>query len=162
MHINPDHFLQTANGRVLTPERNQMAWAKAYEALEAALSAATPHTIVYVLVGAQGAGKSTWARSMAAQFPHAIVFDAILVKRAERRPIIEAANARSVPVVAVWFSAPLDVCLARNAARPSDEVVSERALRNVFSALEPPSINEGFAQITEVSGGGPRDTTKPR
>jgi hypothetical protein len=153
VHINPDHFLQTEHGRVTTHERNMAAWASCYEALRAALRDAGPATKVYVLIGPQGAGKSTWASARHRSEPDAICFDAILVKRSERRPILTAARARAVGAIAVWFRTPLEVCLARNAARPEDEVVAERAIRNVHAAVEPPGLDEGFEQILEVHVG---------
>jgi hypothetical protein len=61
VHINPDHFLQTSAGRVTTDDRNAAAWARCFKALDAALAEAKPETRVYVLIGAQGAGKSSWA-----------------------------------------------------------------------------------------------------
>lgn len=150
MHINPDHFLQTQTGRLVTPERDLAAWGKSYEALEEALRNSDPSTRVYVLVGPQGAGKSTWAKSFAPTHPGSIVFDAILVKKTERQPILAAARSHSVEAVAVWFKTPLEVCLSRNASRPADEVVPVQAARNVHSAIEQPSIAEGFAQVIEV------------
>lgn len=150
MHINPDHFLSTTAGRVVTDERNKAAWAKCHLALASALEASSRDATVYVLVGAQGCGKSSWAREKAIEDPAAIVFDAILVRRMERAPIIAAATDRRVPVVAVWFKTPLDICLARNATRPVDEVADESGLRNVFAALEPPSVEEGFASVMEL------------
>ena len=48
------------------------------------------------------------------------------------------------------FQTPLQSCLARNALRPEDEVVSEQAIRNVFAALEPPSAEEGFEDVLIV------------
>jgi predicted kinase len=150
MHINPDHFLQTDLGRVMTHERNNDAWRQSYRALHQALGAATPGTRLYVLVGAQGSGKSTWARQFIRDHPDAVVFDALLVKHRERSPILAAAEASGVRTIAVWFKTPLDSCLARNAARPADELVPEQALRNVFAAMEPPSRSEGFEHIIEV------------
>jgi predicted kinase len=150
VHINPDHFLQTESGRVVTPERNRAAWERSYEALNEGLRNADRSTKVYVLVGSQGAGKSTWAESVAPTLRGSIVFDAILVKRAERRPILAAARSCSVGVVAVWFKTPLEVCISRNASRAVDEVVPVQAVRNVHSAIEPPSIAEGFSQVIEV------------
>lgn len=150
MHINPDHFLQTESGRIVTTERNRAAWQRSYEALDAALQNASPLTVVYVLVGPQGAGKSTWAKSAAQTLPGAIVFDAILVKKNERKPILEAARSHSVKVVAVWFKTPLEVCLSRNASRPADEVVPAHAVRNVHAAIEQPTVAEGFAHVIEV------------
>lgn len=150
MHINPDHFLQTDAGRVMTHERNNEAWRQSYRAFHRALAAAGTDTEVYVLIGAQGSGKSTWARAALARAPHAIVFDAILAKYRERAPIVAATEARGLKTIAVWFRTPLDLCLARNAARPADEVVPEQALRNVFAAIEPPTAEEGFDRIIEV------------
>jgi len=150
VHINPDHFLETPAGRVMTHERNNEAWRLSYRALHQALADAGPETAVYVLVGAQGSGKSTWARRLLHAQPHAIVFDAILVKHRERSPIVAAAEARGVRAVAVWFRTPLAVCLARNSARPPDEVVPEHAVSNVYAAMEPPSRSEGFERVIEV------------
>jgi hypothetical protein len=154
VHINPDHFLQTPEGRITTPERNAEAWAKCYVALHDALAVATASTKLYVLVGAQGSGKSAWARQRAKEEPEAVFFDAILVKRAERAPILAAARRYSVPATAVWLQTPLEICLRRNAARPVDEVADEQGLRNVFAALEPPDESEGFAEVIELPIGG--------
>ena len=95
-------------------------------------------------------GRGTWARARKREEPHAIIFDAILVKKSERQPILLAAGQHQVPAVAVWLQTPLQVCLERNAARPTDEVVGEQGLKNVFAALEPPELSEGFAQVLEV------------
>jgi hypothetical protein len=59
VHINPDHFLETAEGRVTTSERNTWAWQQCFVELREALKATRPDTRLYVLVGAQGSGKST-------------------------------------------------------------------------------------------------------
>lgn len=103
-----------------------------------------------MLIGCQGSGKSTWARHQALHEPAAVIFDAILVKRSERAPILAEARQQGVPAIAVWFRTPLASCLARNAGRPVDEVASEAGLRRVFQALEPPVQDEGFERIVEV------------
>lgn len=151
MHINPDHFLETPAGRFITPERNAWAWKECYAALEEALSAANPNSRLFLMVGAQGSGKSTWARRTIADDPNAIVFDAILVKRSEREPILALACRFQVPAIAVWCRTPLSVCLEWNAARQPGEVIKEQNIRNVFAALEPPTSVEGFAAVIEVN-----------
>jgi len=150
MHINPDHFLETPEGRIWTSERNAVAWKQSFAALDEALHARSSRSVVYIMVGCQASGKSTWARTRKREEPHAIIFDAILVKKSERQPILLAAGQHQVPAVAVWLQTPLQVCLERNAARPADEVVNEQGLKNVFAALEPPELSEGFAQVLEV------------
>lgn len=149
-HINPDHFLDTPQGRLTTAERNAFAWQQCRAALAAALRGAPAGARLYLMIGAQGAGKSTWARQRTAIDGTAIIFDAILVQRFERAPLLAAAARHGVPAVAVWCRAPLALCLARNAARPADVVADEQGLRNVFAALQPPALDEGFERIVEV------------
>ncbi|MGA0612115.1 GNAT family N-acetyltransferase [Caldimonas sp. KR1-144] len=152
MHLNPDHFLQTESGRVLTPQRNRAAWTRCHAALETALGAARPPSAIYLLIGPQGSGKSTWVRAHGqAESPDAVFFDAILVKRSERAEVLARVKPFGVAAIAVWLRTPLATCLARNARRPADEVVSEQAIRNVFAALEPPSLSEGFDRIIEIA-----------
>jgi predicted kinase len=150
VHINPDHFLETDHGRVTTPERNRVAWQECYATLERELARQGAQSKVVVLIGPQGAGKSTWARSLQAQDPAAIIFDAILVKRAERLPILESVKRHGGKAAAIWFTTPLAVCISRNAARPADEICLEQAIRNVHAAVEPPASAEGFAEILTV------------
>lgn len=154
MHINPDHFLKTPDGRVWTHEANARAWQQCHLALEQALRSAGPRSHLFLMVGAQGSGKSTWARRKVLEDPDAIIFDAILVRKSEREPLVAAAVKHGVSAVAVWFRASLSVCLERNAARPRDEVADEGGLRNVHAALEPPTEGEGFTMIIEVSQAG--------
>jgi predicted kinase len=151
VHINPDHFLETANGRIVTSERNCLAWVKCYAALERELIRQGAESKVVVLIGPQGAGKTTWARSYSDGNPKAIIFNAILVGRSGRQPIVEAVRARGGQVMAVWLQTPLAVCISRNESRPADEVVSEQAIRNVYAAIEPPSLDEGFCEIVVVT-----------
>ena len=102
MHINLDDFLDTGNGRMWTRERNTAAWKESFAVLAEALERATDRMTVYVLIGA-ASGKTTWARVKAAEDPNAILFDAILVKKSERLPILTSARAAGVPVIAVWL-----------------------------------------------------------
>src|SRR5262245_7742495 len=150
MHINLDDLLETPAGRICTHERTAEALRQCFTMLGSALARANDKTTVYVLVGAQASGKTTWARAKAAHDRDAIVFDFIRVKKSEREPILTAARAAGVPIVAVWFKTSLDECLTRNAARSLNERVDEEALRNVFAAVEPPSVEEGFTRVQEV------------
>jgi predicted kinase len=148
VHLNPDHFLETPSGRQLTPERNAWAWEQCYAALPVALkTAAASGGKLYVMIGAQASGKSTWARGRKLIEPNCVIFDAILVRKSERAPILKLARQHDVPAIAVEIQTPLEVCIARNSRRPRDEMVHEQALRNVMSAIEPPTEQEGFASI---------------
>ncbi|MCC4594492.1 ATP-binding protein [Xanthomonas campestris pv. phormiicola] len=150
MHINPDRFLQIETGRVVTPECNQAAWTKSYQVLDEALRNAGSFQQSLRACRPAGCGRERLAKSVASTLRGAIIFDAILVEQAERQPIVAAARSHPVEALAVWFKTPLEACLSGNASRPADEVVAEQAVRNVHSAIEPPSLIEGFAKVIEV------------
>lgn len=153
-HFNPDHYLETEKGREYTPERSAAAFEQAYARLGDALSQANASARLFVVVGVQAAGKSTWidknAESLGAD---TYFFDAALPRRQHRERVLEIAKRSGVPVVAVWVRAPLAQALARNEARRMDHRVPEAALRNVYAMMEAPSTDEGFAEVLEVSSG---------
>lgn len=159
-HINPDHYLETEQGRLFTPERSAAAWELAYRDLDKALSASSPATKLYVVVGVQAAGKSSWIQQNAAALGgDAVFFDAALPKTVHRERAIQIARSHGVPVVCIWLKADLQTALRRNTQRRADHQVPEQAIRSVFAMFEPPSEQEGFAVVhiddTEPAPGAP-------
>lgn len=75
--------------------------------------------------------------------------DATNLTPEERRPYIGIGKAYGCELEAVYFDVPLEVCRARNQARP--RVVPEEALANMAAKLVPPSKEEGFDRITTVT-----------
>ena len=154
-HIDPDNYLQTESGRLFTEERNRVAWEQAYADLESALRSAGPNCRLYVVVGLQGAGKTSWIqRSAESCGVESVFLDAALPARRHRCRALALAAQCGVPAIAVWVNTPLEIALARNKRRPPDERVLEAAVRSVFSLLEPPALEEGFAQVLEVGADG--------
>lgn len=146
--VDPDAYLETPQGRVFTAERNRQAWERAYADVEALLADASR---LYLVMGVQGAGKSSWIARHAAELEEgAVFFDAALPAARHRAPLLALARARGVPVVAVFVQATLEEALARNGLRTPDKVVPEQALRSVFGMLEPPTVEEGFASVLRV------------
>lgn len=151
IHINPDNYLQTDAGRVFTTERNKLAWEETYADLSKALASEQGFVSLYIVFGVQGAGKSRWIRENAPTLPNVIFFDAALPAKAHRAKALSIAKELGIPVVAVWIKSSLETALLRNASRASDERVPESAIRSVFSILEPPSLEDGYIKIIEVS-----------
>ena len=150
-HINPDHYLPTADRRVWTTERGRQAWESAYAELESRLRAVGSPGKLYVVCGLQGSGKSTWiTRNAVALGPSAVFFDAALPSRKHRTRALNLAAHYAVPAVAVWINVPIDVALQRNSQRRPDERIAEDTIRHVLEQLQPPSPEEGFVQIIEV------------
>ena len=56
-----------------------------------------------------------------------------------------------IHAVAVWVKVSLEQALAQNLLRPADEIVPDFALRNVYSLLEPPTMDEGFTEILQIT-----------
>ena len=75
--------------------------------------------------------------------------DATHLKRVHRAPYLEMAQRYDAEVEVVWFDAPLATCLLRNQVR--DRKVPREALEAMAADMEPPSMDEGFSQITRVS-----------
>lgn len=151
--FNPDDYLWTPEGRVYTEERNAAAWEQMYADLDAMLRSARPDARLFVVMGVQGGGKTTWIRrNHEALGPSAVFMDAAVPARRHRERVLALAKRAGVRAVAVWVDTPLDQALAQNARRPDDEVVPEFAVRSVFDLLEAPSLEEGFDEVIVVNG----------
>ena len=64
----------------------------------------------------------------------------------EREPYIKLAQRYGCKLQALFFDVPVDICIARNQAR--ERVVPEEAIRKMAQQMIPPSLEEGFAEIT--------------
>lgn len=148
MHFNPDHYLHTGSGRIFTPERNAAAWERLYSDLSAALL--TRSRRVVMVIGVQGAGKSTWTKNQVSKSDDAIYVDSTFATAHRRSRIIAIAKAAAVSVSAVWLKVELETALYRNNNRPADEIVPDDAVENVFQIFEPPSLEEGFDEVVTV------------
>jgi predicted kinase len=138
-----------------------------------------------VMVGLQGAGKSTWVREHLADthaavskdhWPRArrrearqqrvvaehlaagrsVVVDNTNPSPEERAALLAAGRAAGVPVRAVWVDTPLDTCLARNDAREGRARVPLVGVFATRARLVPPSTAEGFDRVDVVRAGEPR------
>lgn len=148
MVISPDaHLVDADGGYAWSPDRAWRAWTRAMAALEAALPGAAR---LVVLVGLPGAGKTTYVAEHAGD--DAVWFDATMVRRLDRRVLIDAARAAAVPVDAVWLDTPEAVCRARNAARSPERRVPDDVFARMAVALraEPPTVAEGFRAVDRV------------
>ncbi|MDP8980663.1 MAG: AAA family ATPase [Acidobacteriota bacterium] len=72
--------------------------------------------------------------------------DATNLTRRERRQYIKLAQLHGCDIEAVFFDVPLEVCMERNRGR--SRVVPEEAMREMTRRLVPPSLDEGFANVT--------------
>jgi predicted kinase len=134
---------------------------------------------VIVLIGLQGAGKSTF-RAQRFDATHVVVSkdrfrnnrrperrqqrliaEALAAGRsvvvdntnpsaAERATIIALARSFNARIVGYFFSSPIAECLLRNAARPDRARVPEVGVLATAKRLAPPSPSEGFDQIWTV------------
>ena len=75
--------------------------------------------------------------------------DATHLKRVHRTPYLEIAERYGADVEALWFDAPLATCLLRNQGRGRQ--VAREVLEAMAADMEPPSMDEGFSQITRVA-----------
>lgn len=127
-----------------------------------------------VLVGLQGAGKSTLARGffgdthvrlnldmLRTRHREALLLEACIASKTafvvdntnltrEARARYTAAVRERTPLVAVWIDTPLELALARNAQREGKARIPDHVLVHSVRQLEPPSASEGFVRVWRV------------
>jgi predicted kinase len=133
-----------------------------------------------VLIGVQGAGKSSFYRSRyagthvhvskdllgrsarnkdekqmrlvdtALQSGRPVVVDNTNPRRADRAPLIELAHRLGAKATGILVAAPVADCLRRNAAREGKARVPDVAIFVTVRKLEPPSREEGFDEVLEA------------
>ena len=74
--------------------------------------------------------------------------DATHLTPEERSPYLDIGRWYGCDVEAVFFDVPLEICRARNQARP--RVVPEEAMERMALKLIPPTVSEGFSSVTVV------------
>src|SRR5215470_13724340 len=143
IYVNPDDFL--GNPRFFTLERNREAWRACKDLVERTLTEARDRYNYYLVCGVQGSGKTHWVTENRSIFLEpAIVFDAALSRAHDRAGAVAQGHRFSCRLICIWISCPIDVVLARNRARPADQVVDDEVVRLVFNTFEPPTLDEGF------------------
>jgi predicted kinase len=124
-----------------------------------------------ILIGIQGAGKTTFYRERFVDTHVRISLDMLRTRRRERilldacltarQPLvidntnvsikersiyIEAAKRSGFRVVGYYFDPDLKASLDRNRKR-NNKVIPEKGVRATFKRLEPPRIEEGFTEL---------------
>lgn len=72
--------------------------------------------------------------------------DATHLQPWEREPYVVLARRYGCRLDALFFDVPVEICIARNRAR--DRMVPEAAIRKMAEQMIPPSLDEGFREIT--------------
>ena len=131
--INPDQFLYTPEGKYeWTKDRLKVAWDKSRDIFLEAVISGKYHRLI-LLIGAPGAGKSTWLEKNQTQ--GTIYFDATFATPGNRSFWIWEARKRRIAVGALRFDTPLEVCLERNRLRSPDRKVPEDIVRKIWTKI---------------------------
>ena len=144
MIISPDNFLYTDGKYVWTPERCSQAWKQAYADLEVAFRTGDFLRLV-IGIGVPGSGKSTYITTHHKE-DH-IYFDATFCNIKSRKEIIRRAKVAKMPIDALFFDTPFEICVKRNKARSEDRKVPYKTMQAMYDKLKMPDYSEGFAHI---------------
>ena len=151
MVISPDDFLVNEEGEYeWTPDRAMRAWDEAFKMLRG-----VPRSFrIVITVGIPASGKTTGLEELRQhpEWNNCVFFDAKLVSKIARRPLVEIAREKDVAIEAVVFFTDLAEALRRNMARPENRRVPYPQMINSARALEdePPTLDEGFTRLTAV------------
>lgn len=148
MIICPDSYLKDEKGVYsFSKHRANEAWQRAIIELDEQLRARVP-SIIFVLAGPQGSGKSTWAAQHRPVVPGiSLYFDATLPSSSDRSAIVVRARRVGARVVCVRFLTPLDQCLRNCAQRDAERKIPDKIIRGVFETFEEITVDEGFDEI---------------
>ncbi|MEX1669290.1 hypothetical protein AB4876_10230 [Zhongshania guokunii] len=152
--ISPDTYMLDENGvYTFSKHRANEAWQKAILEVDEQLRLRVPSTIL-VLVGPQGAGKSTWAAQHRPSVPGiSLYFDATLPFSADRSALVVRARRVGVKVVCIRFLTPLEQCIKNCTLREPERHVQEKLVRTVFNVFEEITVDEGFDEIHLIRSG---------
>jgi SPP1 gp7 family putative phage head morphogenesis protein len=150
----PDEFMDEGPGRY-EAEAVGDAWALAWRDFATHLQHADVTTVL-VPVGPPGAGKSHWIRHQPADSA-VLVFDATWCNPARRVALCRRIRDAGKRPVAVVYTTPLQVCLARNDDRPNGRKVPRGMLERSALQLKRAPVwrREGWAEVLTVDGSGP-------
>ncbi|MCL4465331.1 MAG: AAA family ATPase [Chloroflexi bacterium] len=87
--------------------------------------------------------------SRAATWQRDILLDATNATRERRKHYLQLAERHGLPTVAVFLDCPLEMALARDRARPGG--VGDEVVTRYFAQLQPPTAEEGFAELIHVT-----------
>lgn len=150
----PDEFMDEGPGRY-DAEAVGDAWSLAWRDFATHLQHADVTTVL-VPVGPPGSGKSHWVRQQPAD-SSVLVFDATWCNPARRAGLCKRIRDAGKRPVAVVFTTPLQVCLARNDDRPPGRRVPRGMLERSALQLKRAPVwrREGWAEVRTVDGSGP-------
>ncbi len=87
---------------------------------------------------------------------HGLIYDATNVRRRSRRQVLQTLQeigfgGPKAPIVGVWVTVDLEICLARNAER--DRQVPTEVITQMHRQLlgAPPSLQEGFDNLWQIA-----------
>ena len=86
---------------------------------------------------------------------HTIYIDATHLNRRSRNKTLNKVRKQNIGELnCVCFTAPREVCQARNSLRPGRQRVPTTAIDNMYNAFAMPTAAEGFTHVYEVDANG--------
>lgn len=157
--ISPDLHLVTNGKYDYTSESKiDAAWRSASHELEMAVKSINIPIRLYLLIGVQCSGKTTWHSNISNFYTdrQPVVIDTTNLTPGSRAQWfvllseIRAEVKKDVKVCGVYFDVPVALLMQRNGMRPPDRRLPDDVLKSKFEELVPPSTKERFDEIIIV------------
>lgn len=127
-YLSPDTRLYDENNKyVFTKERSAKAWATEYQELGFILVSPGLHDSI-------------------------VQWDAMMTSVLSRSAVLNICIGAKAIVHAIYVETPLELCLERNRQRTPDRRIPDDLITRHHVRFEPPTLEEGFAQIIRVKG----------
>ena len=147
-HMSPDdHMFKGRYQGKDSSYRRKVAWGKAQDRLIDELLKPLPTTL-FITIGIQGAGKSSWARKLS-HSRRAVVFDATNLTMSDRHDLLRIAKSsahKDLKVVAVCFPVSVETAKKRNAGRTTDRRIPDDVIEDAANKIEFPTFHGAFGQ----------------
>lgn len=79
-----------------------------------------------------------------------IYIDQTSLNKKARAKLFNNLKEKPSQIIALYFTTPIEIALARNSLRTGRALVPDDVIMNMYNSIEYPTVEEGFTEILEV------------
>ena len=79
-----------------------------------------------------------------------VYIDQTSLNKKARAKLFNNLKEKPSQIIALYFTTPIEIALARNSLRTGRALVPDDVIMNMYNSIEYPTVEEGFTEILEV------------